>query len=143
MKTAYLASGWFTEEQEKARMEIFRSLQGSGMLFYSPKNDGQYIPGESSENAIFAENIVQIESCDFMIASTVGKDMGTLFECGVAFHCSKPIVYYWPNPIGKFNLMLSQSSVAVFHTEIALYEYLLEVRLTGKLECRPYGGDIE
>jgi len=61
-----------------------------------------------------------IDECDIVIASTEGKDMGTLFECGYAFAKNKPVVYYAPN-IHKFNLMLAKSARAVALTPDSLF----------------------
>jgi nucleoside 2-deoxyribosyltransferase len=61
---------------------------------------------------VFAENINQIKNCDVLVASTVGKDMGTLFECGAAYILGKPIIYFWESE-GPLNLMLAGSAAYV------------------------------
>ena len=92
----YIGAGWFTQSQEAARKIILNELKKSGLDYYSPKDHGIFKSGMNPED-IFQENIKQIQSCDFMIASTEGKDMGTLFECGCAYTSKKPLVYFWYN----------------------------------------------
>lgn len=138
----YLASGWFSITQEAARSVVLTELKKSEVDFYSPKDDGLFEVGMDPE-VIFQENIKQIQGCDFMVASTEGKDMGTLFECGIAFAYGKPIVYFWHNGYGKFNLMLSQSAHAVATSSGGLFEILKTIKKTGIVPYLPYIGDIE
>lgn len=138
----YLASGWFNKEQEDARHNILKAIELAGMEKYSPKEDCLYEAGMDASE-VFEQNIAQIKLCDAVIASTVGKDLGTLFECGASYVLGKPLIYYWPNPIGKFNLMLSESATAVFHDPAAL-QFYLEVSIDkGFFPRVPYIGDRE
>jgi len=109
---AYVAAGWFSPEQEKARLVILDSLIQVGLDYYSPKEMGLYIPGKSNPSEIFRDNLLEINSSDFIVASTEGKDMGTVFECGYAFAIKIPVVYFWENKF-PLNLMLSESSIFV------------------------------
>lgn len=140
---AYLASGWFTKEQEKARVEMLQALSAAEMGVYSPKDDLLFIPGESNKTEVFATNIKEMCNANFILASTVGKDMGTLFECGVAFATGMPIVYYWPGGSGAFNLMLAESATAVFTTLDDLKAYLTVASVNGAIDYIQYTGDIE
>ncbi len=97
---AYVSSGWFTDEQEDARQDILYAIDECGYDAYSPREDLLYVPGETKAADVFAENIRMINECDIVIASTAGKDMGTIFECGVAYSVGVPIVYYWKNGSG-------------------------------------------
>lgn len=119
----YIAAGWFTPEQEVARIEMIEACRIAGIKVYSPKDDMLHIDGETTPSVIFTENISQILQCDYMLASTEGKDMGTLFECGVAYTEDIPIIYY-SKIKGKFNLMLAQSAWAVFTDISKLVQYL-------------------
>lgn len=139
----YLASGWFDIKQENARQEILASCRLAKIEVYSPKEDLLYVPGVTRPQEVFDENIEQIRKTDFMIASTVGKDMGTLFECGCAFTINKPIVYYWPGGKGNFNLMLSQSAHVVTTTPQDLLFVLNLIQESGEVPRIPYKGDIE
>ncbi len=139
---AYLAAGWFSDKQENSRLEIIKALTNAGLDFYSPKEDGLYVPGKTDPQDVFNENVDQIKACDFVIASTEGKDVGTLFECGMAHILKKPIVYYWKGE-GKFNLMLGQSAVAVCRRPEELKSYFNTIAMMGKLIKVPFIGDVE
>jgi len=139
---AYLASGWFTEEQESSRLDVLMALSESGMEVYSPKDDALYNPGDSA-NDIFMENCRQIEDADLVVVSTEGKDMGTIFEAGFACAIDVPIVYYWKNGTGKFNLMLAESGRAVFTAKDALTTYLTMCQVNDNVYKIDYTGEQE
>lgn len=141
MKT-YVAAGWFSPEQEKARQEILHALSLTEIEAYSPKEDGLYVPGKMPASKAFTENILEISKADFVIASTEGKDMGTLFECGAAFILNKPIVYYFKTG-GKFNLMLSESARAVITNFDHLKDYLKAVDTNQDVVEQSYMGEKE
>jgi len=138
----YCASGWFSYEQEESRKIILNTLKKAKFDVYSPKDDGLFKEGMNPEE-IFQENLKQIRECDFVIASTEGKDLGTLFESGYAFARSIPIIYFWNNGFGNFNLMLSQSAHRVTTTSHQLFALLCEIKQTGVIQKVPYTGDIE
>lgn len=136
MKTVYLASGWFTPAQEKARLEMLNTISKDHFVF-SPKDDN--LGTEDSDfSSIFQANIREIENCDIMVASTIDKDMGTLFECGVAYAKGIPIVYYAPGLSGPFNLMLAESAVSVCTTQPSLH-----VASQLDFPAKQYSGEIE
>ena len=111
----YLASGWFSAEQESARLEIKEVLEEVGISFFSPKDDN--LAGEDAPvtelDKVVHNNITEINNCDYMVASTIGKDMGTLFETGYAYAREVPIIFYAPGLEGNFNLMLARTGHAV------------------------------
>lgn len=114
--TCYLASGWFNEAEEKARQEILKVLNDNGVSYFSPKDEVEVKPNATQEEqkAAFKADVEFIEGCDFIIASTVGKDLGSIFEIGYAYAKGVPIITYFPNDKNlPVNLMLAQSSVAV------------------------------
>ena len=139
---AYVASGWFSDEQESARQDIITALKIANLDFYSPKDDFLYEPGKTSPQEVFEENINQIKKSN-IIVSTVGKDMGSIFESGVSFVLRKRIVYYWPRGKGKFNLMLSQTATAVFTEALPLSLYLTGAVRLGYFPIIEYKGEIE
>lgn len=149
----YVAAGWFTDEQEEARQIILKSLHVVNNLHnnyftvYSPKEDFLFEKGKTKPQEVFEANVKKIMSIDFIIASTVGKDMGTLFECGVAYAQGRSIVYYWPYNVDthkkKFNLMLSQSSRAVCRFQTELLSILLRTVEIGFVPFQHFDGDIE
>lgn len=140
---AYVASGWWGEEQEKARVQILDACKFAGLQVYSPKDDFLYIKGKTEPQEVFEENIKQILSSDLVIASTVGKDMGTLFECGYSFSENIRLIYYWPGGKGPFNLMLSQTASQVCTSFEMLKFSLQNVVKDGFVRYIEYKGEIE
>ncbi len=134
---AYVAAGWFTPKQESARLEILYVLSKymSRQDVFSPKDDSS--PDDGWDN-VFKENIKHIKESTFVVASTVGKDMGTLFECGYAHAEGIPIIYYAPGLFGDFNLMLAKSAHRVCTSKEDLLNAMLD-------DFRPqeYKGEIE
>lgn len=140
----YVAGGWFTPEQEEALDSMLRACKLAEVDFYSPRDDGLYVPGVTDPKDVFQENLKQILLSDIVIASTEGKDMGTVWECGYAYGISKPVAYFYPNRRGKFNLMLAQSGVAVFSSPVGIVNYLRACEDTGTIiDLGPYRGEIE
>ena len=116
----YLASGWFTPAQEEARQDMLEVLESTQHEVFSPKEDNLWQPGDNPEH-IFKANLREIENADIVVASTIDKDMGTIFECGYAYAKGIPVVYYAPGLEGDFNLMLALSSRDVAKTRPALH----------------------
>jgi len=149
----YIASGWFSEEQEKARQEILKVLEdfniseffnNKHIKYFSPK-DEVICPkdaGTDFQRQVFEGNIRAIRSSRFLIVSTVGKDMGTIFEAGFASSLSIPIIYYCPGLKGNFNLMLAQTAVAVATDEDELKKHISGI-LENPFYFSEYKGDIE
>lgn len=113
----YLAGGWFSENQDRVLTQIEEILSNYNCFkVYSPRRQTQFKSGTKPSKEIceivFNNNIVAIEDCDIMIASTEEKDMGTVFEMGIAFQLEKPIiaVYFHKEP---YNLMLEEASSGV------------------------------
>lgn len=114
--TCYLASGWFNEPQEQARQEILKVLNDNDISYFSPKDEVPltFNATHAERKAAFDADTQIIKGCDFMIASTVGKDMGTLMEMGMAYAWSTPYIVYFPAPPGTpCNVMISESAFAV------------------------------
>jgi nucleoside 2-deoxyribosyltransferase len=126
----YLAAGWFSEEQEQARLEVLSVLKTLVCDFYSPKDHGEGVTDE-----VFQKNLDYVSTADYIVASTEGKDMGTLFECGYAFRANVPIIYYFRG--SSLNLMLAKSAYAVCHSPDDLLRFLKSPTY------RPYIGDME
>lgn len=138
----YIAAGWFTPDQETKRLDIIEALGKAGVSYYSPKDDGLYVPGKTSGSQILLDNIIQIELSDVVIASTEGKDMGTLWECGYAYALKVPVVYYWVGT-GKFNLMLAESGDAVCTSKEDLIDYVQKSSDLGYPVIRKFKGEME
>ncbi len=116
----YLASGWFSCEQERARQDMIFAL--SDHEVFSPKDMNLGEEGMDMKK-VFEINLAEIMKCDLIVVSTIGKDMGTLFEAGVACALDIPIVYYAPGLEGPFNLMLAESARGVKTTRPGLHAY--------------------
>ena len=140
----YIASGWFTPEQELARLDIVNTLKLFGVKFFSPKDEIICPINANSEvkSKIFSDNINAINKSFFMISSTVGKDMGAIFEAGHANGLNMPIIYYCPGLKGSFNLMLAETAVAVATTIEELREYVGSI-MKNKFYFEKYEGNIE
>ena len=141
MSKVYIASGWFTPEQEARLEEVLSACKKAGVEVYSPRDDFQYVKGMNPA-VVFVANLNHIEDSLFVLASTEGKDIGTLFECGYAYGHGKPVVYYYPGK-GKFNLMLGESATAVIDGPYRLEVYLNQVAVTGTAPTIKYEGDLE
>ncbi len=142
---AYIASGWFSDKQETSRLIILRTLQEAGFLYYSPKDELSYTVKKDNAQEVFDQNIKELQNCDFVVASTIDKDMGTLFECGCAHVLYKPVIYLWREK-GPMNLMLERSAFAVAESKIALTEILLRIRENPLMFKHPkemWTGEIE
>lgn len=114
--TCYLASGWFNEAQEQARQDILKVLEDNEISYFSPKDEVLLSFNSTSEErkAAFEADTQIIKHCDFLIASTVGKDMGTLMEMGMSYAWETPYIVYFPAPKGTpCNVMIAESAFAV------------------------------
>jgi len=119
----YIAAGWFDEFQEKA-LEYIENLLFNNDKFevYSPRKEDLLESGSIHEKEVrqrvFQANVKNIKDADLLITSTVGKDMGTIFESGYANAAKIPIIYtLFDERLGEnvvFNLMLSESGIACF-----------------------------
>lgn len=140
----YLAGGWFNEEQRAAMNEMRQActLAGKAIEVYDPMNNGVYRPGDDP-SVMVNENLLGIKNADMVLASTEGKDMGTLFECGYAKGIGIPVVYYYPRREGKFNIMLSGTAMAVLTSPSALMQYLHNTAEYGMQILPVYKGEQE
>jgi nucleoside 2-deoxyribosyltransferase len=149
----YLAGGWFTPEQEKVLTIIENVFKKKLRLqVYSPRREMLLTSGEKFTKEVrqhvFKENLKQIDASDLIIASTEGKDMGTIFECGYAFANHKRIFYIYLDKNTKgFNLMLSESGKGVITNELQLEKLAgvldEEGLLTDNLKQFEYNEEIE
>lgn len=116
LATCYLASGWFNDAEEAARQDILKALSETGISYFSPKDEIEIKPNATQEEQkeAFEADTEFIKQCDFIVASTVGKDMGTLMELGMAYAWGVPSIVYFPNDKNlPVNIMLAQSAYAV------------------------------
>ena len=140
----YIASPFFDKEGNDEIEEVKDVLKSFSIDFFSPK-DSTIVNEKSSlfeRKKAFLTDIEELNNCDFMIANTRNKDMGTLIEIGIFYEKGKPILLYCPSLKGKvFNLMLAQifKGLAFDKNELIM---MLDNFITGNLE-QEYLGDIE
>lgn len=124
MPKIYVAGGWFSDEQVEALDDLEYVVQlCSRYSNFMPRHMNLGVEGVNWDS-IFKENIKHLNNSSLVVASTVGKDMGTMWECGYAYAKNIPIVYYTPG-IDKPNLMLGKSGI-ICKTKKELMEYLLD-----------------
>jgi nucleoside 2-deoxyribosyltransferase len=141
----YLASGWFTPKAAE-EVEALENLLGElGLNVASPRKIFVCPPNAplDVQKDTFKGNVEHIRTADFVLCNTRDKDMGTIFEAGVAFNANVPIVYFAQGLTGNFNLMLAQSGVKVTSSYDELRNYLTRCISEGKILFEPFYGEIE
>lgn len=148
-KVVYLASGWFSADQDEqlTRLEKVFDDRSSYIDLRSPRRIFVCAPDASQEvqEEVFRGNVKHIEEADIVLVNTSYRDIGTIFEAGVAFQAGRPIIYFCENlPVGsKFNLMLARSGVKVCTTIEQLTDYIDRCNEHGSLIVEMYDQDIE
>lgn len=141
----YLASGWFTPKALE-EVEALENLLGElGLNVASPRKIFICPPSAplDVQKDTFKGNVDHIRTADFVLCNTRDKDMGTIFEAGVAYNADIPIVYFAQGLTGNFNLMLAQSGVKVTTSYDDLRDYLKRSIEAGEPLFEPYYGNIE
>jgi len=143
----YLASGWFTPQAADEVDYLEKILPTFDLDVFSPRQFLVCPPDASLETQemVFSGNVKHIHESDFVLVNTRDKDLGTIFEAGVAYQSGKPIVYFCAGlPDGaNFNLMLSRSGRKVCTSRESLEDYLGRCQTAGHLLNEPYAGVIE
>jgi nucleoside deoxyribosyltransferase len=111
----YLAGGWFNPEQDRILTMVEDLLFSIPYLeVYSPRRKAQFKTGTKPTREmceqVFNNNIEAIKNSDFVVASTEGKDMGTLIEIGAAYVLKKPVIAVYFNE-APFNLMAEGTAI--------------------------------
>lgn len=143
----YFAAPWFSPEQAAIHARVHTVLRTSRHAMFSPKHELEVKPDDPPRvrRTAFVNNLVQIQQCDFVVAVTDYKDIGTIWECGYAFRSGKPIIYY-AETLGDrpFNLMLAESGVAIIRSIEELEQFLHKIESPSDLKIvRPYEGAVE
>jgi nucleoside 2-deoxyribosyltransferase len=137
----YLAGGWFSENMLKAITEMEEVLDSLPIAYFNPRkaNLAECDDNITKLDYIFKKNVEEIDNCNLVIASTVDKDMGTIWETGYAYAKNKPIIYYNPfmESREKFNLMLARSGLGICINKSELFDFL------NNLIKYEYKGNIE
>lgn len=146
----YLAAPWFNEEQSERELRIKNKLKELGFNVWSPRDESKINPTADKESRVksFNDNVNNIKDAHVIFAITDGKDIGTIWETGVAYglNTQRPksldikIVYYCETlpPNANFNLMLAESGDVVI-TDFEDLDNLKEYLEKGK----EYVGNIE
>jgi len=144
MMKVYIASGFFTTEQLEDLEIIKQCLNLSNFTFYSPRDECliSNISSKEEKRKCFEDNLRAITDSCLVIVNTRDKDLGTIFEAGYAYAKDKKILYFCRGLKGNFNLMLSQSGIAVATVQDTLLKYLLEFRKDFNF-VKEYKGEIE
>lgn len=112
----YIASGFFTPQQIEEVEFIKSELDKRGLTYFSPKDDSAVsnINDPEQRKRVFALNDLAIRQSRMMVVNTNNKDMGTLFESGMAYALGMDIIYvcFQLGKGGQLNLMLSESGKA-------------------------------
>lgn len=145
----YIAAPFFTKDQLEEVMYMEEALSARGFEVFSPRLDTR-IPGNATsddQKKAFNDNLTGILDSGFVLAITMNKDMGTVFECGYAYANKVPILYYAPGIDGPFNLMLAQSaSLGACTSCFEVVSILDDIRKRGLskvMEDYEYEGEIE
>lgn len=121
----YIASPFFNDIDNE-RLDIIESmLDKEGLTYFSPRHQSAIGPISEPEvrQKAFQMNVDNIKDADFVIAETSRKDLGTLFEAGLAYEAGIPIIYatfVLGENGGAVNLMLSESAFATVTTPMQL-----------------------
>jgi nucleoside 2-deoxyribosyltransferase len=159
MKTnrIYFASPFFNEEQVEREERLKKALREMGFDVFSPKENCLCPPDASKQlrQQTFNDNVREIVACDIIFVVTDGKDVGTIWEAGLAYGFklyndvfkvpAKKIVYYCETlpEGGKFNLMLAQSGDVVITNMEQLKNLSTYLKRISKGEVIDYAGNIE
>lgn len=123
----YLASPFFNPEQVERVEMIENLLEEHGYTYFSPRKELVCPPTATEEQrkTTFKGNHNGILNSEMVLAVTDGKDVGTIWEMGVAFEAGIPVVGIALTLGDKpFNLMLSESCYTTIRTKEELVEFL-------------------
>lgn len=150
----YVAGPFFNPHQTDTMERIEAVLEKHGFKMFRPRFDSVDLSKDSSEEArkqAFEDDVNAIIESDFILANTMDKDLGTLFEVGYAYAKEVPSVGFLEGlPKGApFNIMLAGSMEAVYTSTEELdtaissvgKDKFIELIKAGKL--KPYSGSVE
>ena len=136
----YLASPFFRPDQVE-RVELVENLlEEYNYSYFSPRKELVCPPNATHKQRkkTFKGNHDGIIDAEMVIAITDGKDVGTIWEMGVAYEAGVPVIgvalTLGDNP---FNLMLSESCFTTIRTIDELEKFL------DMNEAVYYEGEIE
>lgn len=127
----YLASPFFNAEQLERVKYIEDMCSQLKNKVFSPRLDTLVTPNSDAKEKqhAFDANLEGILDCDYMLAVTDGKDVGTMFEVGYAYANNIPILFF-AETLGDrpFNLMLAQSArLGICKSKIELMRAVVQI----------------
>ena len=126
--SVYLASPFFRPDQIERVELVEKLLEKYGYSYFSPRKELVCPPNATEEvrKKTFEGNHNGILNAEMVIAITDGKDVGTIWEMGVAYQANIPVIgvafTLGDNP---FNLMLSESCFTTVKTPEELEDFLI------------------
>jgi nucleoside 2-deoxyribosyltransferase len=109
----YIASPFFTPTEIEVRDAMLAKVASEISESYFRPDETQASksysgsPGEELGRTIFEENIEHIRKCDILCFPLGTRDVGTLFEVGVALKLDKPIYGYKWKPEDELRRLLT------------------------------------
>lgn len=137
----YIAGGWFSPEQLGLIKGMEKACVEAGLSAFSPRKANLWKPGDPMEQVVNG-NIKAMTEADFILASTEGKDMGTLWECGYAYCENIPVIYYYPK-YEPFNIMLAATAHNVVRSYGNMSDVLIGIKASGVIAKVKYRGEGE
>ena len=136
----YIAAPFFNPDQITRVQAIEYLLEKHGFTYFSPRKEVVCPPTATNEQRreAFLSNDRGIREAEFLIAITDDKDVGTMWEMGLAYAVETPVVGV-ALTLGNapFNLMLAESCETTCRTLDEVEQYLT----SGKKNY--YQGEIE
>lgn len=136
----YVAAPFFNPDQITRVALVETLLEKHGFTYFSPRKELVCPPNATDQQRkeTFEGNENGIKDAEFLVAITDGKDMGTIWEAGVAYALNIPVIYvaFTLGKDGMFNLMLAESGVAACKTVEELERAILgeNIRFEGFIE---------
>ena len=94
----YLASPFFSAEEQVIYKEAIRILRNEGLNVFVPKEhtipNGWDMPNHIWGESVFSVDYLALTQCDVVVVLNFGmySDSGTAWECGAAFALGKTVV---------------------------------------------------
>lgn len=128
MKKIYLAAPFFNPQQLETISTVEGICDKLQIPYFSPRKECLCPPDATlvQRQDTFFKNVNHIEIAPVILACIDDFDPGTIWEMGLAFRASKPIIAYTRVPSRGLNLMLAQSCVGFCQGLPALEKVLKE-----------------
>ncbi len=144
--TCYLAAPFFKPEEKAVVEKLEKEIEEVGFRLLSPRRSGVLFdmsPEHRKESArkIFAQNVMDIEDCDIMIAVIDDRDTGTVWEMGFCHGLGMRHIFTYTEHDYGVNIML-KGCVSGHVKGIEELRKLLKAIWDGK-DLRAFSPDME